>query len=315
MTKRTRAAKAAPLSIEDPGRRVALASAGAAAVLAAIGMPALAANDPDAGLLALGAEWRASHARFVAAMCAMNDANAQAFAMAPDPDQVAQRQEADAQCGVAACAAEQDAASRADGALVVQIAAMPAKTLAGIVLKIEVSDDWSHEHENLVPSIMTDVLAYARQYDAATSTTERAQVERDPLLSALDNAASDAGGRDALLLALLPAWRLAEAEHRLCMDVLEIHEGRGDRTFPADVQRAAKMMDREALDIRTDAAVQATEAVAACIFVLPARTLDGILLKRKVLHNYGRGDRPAFEDSLSEDLLAMVEQQEGSAAA
>ena len=161
------------------------------------------------------------------------------------------------------------------------------------------------------------------------SVDDHSKVERDPLLSALDKAdeihsameqkedglRGRVGGRDGVLLELRPAWRLAVEEHQLCMDILEIHEGHGGRALPLDVQRIAEMTTQEALHRRTIAAIGGTNAVAECIFALPARTLDGVLFKRDVLHNFGRGDRPAFNDSLSDDLLAYAEAQERIVAA
>ena len=161
MTTRTLAATTAALPQDTPDRRTMLAGAGAAAVLAAIGLPAVVTLDPDAELIALGTKWRETNRAFIAAMCATDDATDRAWATLPEPVDDDLRRGAEARHDVPAREAVQDAASRADSILAAQIAATPAKTLAGVVLKVEVSADWSHEHEDLVPSIMADVLAYA----------------------------------------------------------------------------------------------------------------------------------------------------------
>ncbi len=167
MTKRTRAATAAALSLDTPAdaldRRAMLASAGAAAVLAAIGTPSAAERlNPDAPLLGLRTMWLETNALFHVAMDEHDDTLKKAYAFpgwrsADRSTRAALLIEA----GAGKTGAQQDEASDANTVVVDEIAAIPARTLAGLAFKVEVSRDWEHDRESLTASIMTDVAAFA----------------------------------------------------------------------------------------------------------------------------------------------------------
>ena len=162
MTTRTLAATAAALPQDTLDRRTMLASAGAAAVLAAIGAPAVAEVDLDAPLWELRTRWRAARTRF---QTAMDECDISIRAAHRLPGWAAanhsERAVLKVLVGLDKAEARQEQASAADTIAVEEIAALPARTLAGVGFKVEVSGDWEHDHEALTASIMADVAAFA----------------------------------------------------------------------------------------------------------------------------------------------------------
>ncbi len=164
MTTRTLAATAAPLPtpspLDTPDRRAMLASAGAAAVLAAIGTPATAshADDTDAPLLAL----REPYERTLAVMDHFTGPHSRAedtyFALrlaSPDAGERALRKRS----GLTVAERDYNRATRANLRVIDRIAKAPARTLAGVVFKAEVSRREFDMDPDLVRSIVTDLLA------------------------------------------------------------------------------------------------------------------------------------------------------------
>ncbi len=184
MTTRTLAATAATLPHDILDRRTMLASAGAAAVLAAIGAPAMAEADPDAGLLALRAPWLATRAAYAAETLPRTAEFVAGLADLPyashldDPE--ARRAVMRARCDAldvlerrypqavmsAEAEARQEKALDDEGDVIAEIVAVPALTLAGLGFKVEVSTANDHMGPELVASIMTDVAAFAAAHAA-----------------------------------------------------------------------------------------------------------------------------------------------------
>ena len=167
MTTRTLAATAAALPHDMLNRRTMLASAGAAAILAAIGTPAVAEVDLDAPLWELRTRWQAARTCFQKAMdeCDVSIRAAHRLPGWASANQ-SERSALKILVGLDKAEARQEQASAADTIAVDEIAAQPARTLAGVGFKVEVSSDWEHDHEALTASIMADVVAFASAHPA-----------------------------------------------------------------------------------------------------------------------------------------------------
>ena len=113
-------------------RRGLIAAAPAAVAASTIPIGASALHQ-DAELLALRPGWLSTLADFQAAM-RKDEAD-------PDYEEVETR------------------TSDANGEVVDRVTAIPARTMAGIRFKIEVSADWEHGRIELTESIMADILA------------------------------------------------------------------------------------------------------------------------------------------------------------
>lgn len=127
-------------------RRTFLGGIAALPVLA--GPAALAATtNPDADLIAKEPEVEAAMARLDAACTRLGAAETLKFAKLPSPD-------------MEAADAAEEAASAAWGALRDEIVDMPARTIAGLAVKVRISDPMDDRH--MAASIAADILAMAK---------------------------------------------------------------------------------------------------------------------------------------------------------
>ena len=160
MTTRTLAATAAPLPLDTPDRRAMLASAGAAAVLAAIGAPApvTLTDDADAALLALREPYERTLAlmdHFAGPHSRAEDAYLALRLASPGGDERAFRK----QSGLTLAERDYNRATRANARAIDRVATTPARTLAGVVFKAEVCRRELDMDLALLRSIVTDLLA------------------------------------------------------------------------------------------------------------------------------------------------------------
>ena len=140
--------------------------------------PASSTN-PDAALLALREPWKRTLGAFNDALNVKDAVDTRAMERWPTyPDYgawsgdyasfqveveriTAERQAIGDEEGCAEAKRKEDATLSANVAIVDQIAAMPARTLAGLALKAKVSAEWLHNRENLTASIMDDIARLA----------------------------------------------------------------------------------------------------------------------------------------------------------
>lgn len=160
-------------------RRSLVAAAPAAVV--AVTLPALAAGaHSDAELLALREPWLATLDEFNAALTAKGKIDEQVFARSRSyPDfkdwsgsyvdytetyrQItAEREAIAAELGGDEIDQLEDATCDANDAVIEQIEAIPARTLAGLAFKAEVSEKEAHNRPELIESIMADIEAMAK---------------------------------------------------------------------------------------------------------------------------------------------------------
>ena len=166
MTTRTLAATAAALPHDSLDRRTMLASAGAAAVLAAIGAPAMAEVDPDAALLAL----RATYERTLALMdrfAAPHSRAEEAYFALRGTEPTGDLQAFKKQSGLTIAERHCNRATAANLKVIERITETPARTVAGATFKAEVSRREGDTDLELLASIVTDLLALG----STTSTT------------------------------------------------------------------------------------------------------------------------------------------------
>ena len=158
MTTRTFAATAVALPADTLDRRTMLASAGAAAVLAAIGAPAMAEADPDAALLALREPYERTLAvmeHFAAPHSRAEEAYFSLRGAEPKGDDQVFRK----QSGLTIAERHYNRATAANLKVIERIAALPARTTAGVTFKAEVSRREGDIDLELLTSIATDLLA------------------------------------------------------------------------------------------------------------------------------------------------------------
>ena len=158
MTTRTLAATAAALPHDILDRRTMLASAGAAAVLAAISAPAMAEVHPDAALLAL----RATYEQTLALMDHFSPAHSRAedayFSLKAAEPKSAER-DLRKRSGLTLAERDYNRATNANLKVIERIAETPARTTAGVTFKAEVSRREGDTDLELLASIVTDLLA------------------------------------------------------------------------------------------------------------------------------------------------------------
>lgn len=137
---------------------------------------ALTVLHPDAALLSLRPEWLRTRDAFEAALNIKGAIDAKIFSRSESyPDLktfgesfkeygdicasiTARREALEAELGGDKL---EDETSNANIAVVEKIEMLPAHTLAGLLFKVEVSKDWSHGREEMIDSIMTDIIALA----------------------------------------------------------------------------------------------------------------------------------------------------------
>lgn len=158
-----------------PSRRAILAGTAISAAAVASGTTICAsAPTDDAELLALRPLWVKGLQAYTAALDAKAVVEKRAFARYPAyPDRhdyseqahtlsrsvTAQRKQISEEEGMLAVNHLEETTAEADAEIVDRIAAMSARTMVGLRFKVEVSDDWNHDHPELVQSIMDDILA------------------------------------------------------------------------------------------------------------------------------------------------------------
>lgn len=167
MTTRTLAANAAASPTDTLDRSKMLASAGAAAVLAAIGAPAAAAMplDADAALMALRAPYESTLAimdHFAKPHSRAEDSYFALRRSSPDGDDRAWRK----QSGLTLAERHYNRATNANLKVIHRIAETQARTLAGFIFKAEVSQREGNTDLDLLASIVADLTAIGDAHPA-----------------------------------------------------------------------------------------------------------------------------------------------------
>ena len=199
---------------------------------------------------------------------------------------------------------ENEALGARERALFAEIMALSARGPAGLAVKARVMARAMDCHDYSLAGVTA--ASAERKYNNERSALnlaadvlriEREVAGRDSVLAALAAAEKAENGSDAALLALRRPRSLFEEELAAALCDLEARGGIRDA------------------DPRCDAAFAGKNAIDACIFAVPARTLEGILFKREVLEEWvGCDEEASFRAFIEADLLAMIEKRKAATA-